>query len=74
MGPATYISVIGLGILYTFICWMLVVGGARTASPAASPSQFTGDIASVFYPLTDRVFPIDFGDASALTWAFQLSS
>ena len=25
MGPATYISVIGLGVLYTFICWMLVV-------------------------------------------------
>ena len=24
MGPATYISVIGLGVLYTFICWMLV--------------------------------------------------
>ena len=25
MGPATYISVIGLGILYTFVTWMLVV-------------------------------------------------
>ncbi len=25
MGPATYISVIGLGVLYTFVTWMLVV-------------------------------------------------
>ena len=29
MGPATYISVIGLGILYTFICWMLVVAWGK---------------------------------------------
>ena len=29
MGPATYISVIGLGVLYTFICWMLVVAWGK---------------------------------------------
>ena len=32
MGPATYISVIGLGILYTFMAYMFVTGWGNTGS------------------------------------------
>ena len=65
MGPATYISVIGLGVFYTFISWMLVAGwGAGNISQAVN-DQFAGNIASIFYPLTTH-----FG--RPLTWAFQL--
>ena len=67
MSPATYISVIGLGVLYTFICWMLVVSWGQNGITAGVNAQFSGDIASVFYPQTDRVFPIDIGSASLLT-------
>ncbi len=73
MSPATYISVIGLGVLYTFICWMLVVAWGKNGITAGVTAQFNGDIASVFYPQTDRVFPIDIGSASLLTRAFQLT-
>ncbi len=71
--PATYISVIGLGVLYTFICWMLVVVWGKNGITAGVNAQFNGDIASVFYPQTDRVFPIDIGSASLLTRLFQLT-
>jgi amino acid transporter len=73
MSPATYISVIGLGILYTFICWMLVVSWGKNGITHGVQLQFKGDIASVFYPQTNRVFPIDIGNASLLTRAFQLT-
>jgi amino acid transporter len=73
MSPATYISVIGLGILYTFICWMLVVSWGKNGITAGVTAQFNGDIASVFYPQTNRVFPIDIGNASLLTRMFQLT-
>ena len=73
MSPATYISVIGLGVLYTFICWMLVVSWGKNGITAGVNAQFSGDIASLFYPQTDRVFPIDIGSASALTRLFQLT-
>jgi amino acid transporter len=65
MGPATYISVIGLGVFYTFISWMLVAGWGTENVSAAVSDQFAGNIASVFYPLTT-----EFG--RPLTWAFQL--
>jgi amino acid transporter len=65
MAPATYISVIGLGVFYTFISWMLVAGwGAGNVSTAVE-DQFAGNIASIFYPLTTH-----FG--RPLTWGFQL--
>jgi amino acid transporter len=73
MSPATYISVVGLGVLYTFICWMLVVSWGKNGITGGVNAQFSGDIASVFYPQTDRVFPIDLGSASLLTRAFQLT-
>ena len=73
MGPATYISVIGLGILYTFITWMLVVAWGANNITGGVGQQFSGDIASVFYPQTDRVFGLDLGSASLLTRAFELT-
>src|SRR6478672_5104449 len=73
MSPATYISVIGLGVLYTFICWMLVVSWGKNGITGGVTSQFNGDIALGVYPQTDRVFPIDLGSASLLTRAFQLT-
>jgi amino acid transporter len=73
MGPATYISVIGLGILYTFVTWMLVVAWGASHVAEGVNQQFSGHIASVFYPQTDRVFGLDLGSASLLTRAFQLT-
>ena len=73
MGPATYITVIGLGILYTFVTWMLVVAWGASHIADGVNQQFTGKIASVFYPQTDRVFGLDLGSASLLTRAFQLT-
>jgi amino acid transporter len=73
MGPATYISVIGLGVLYTFVTWMLVVAWGAGHVADGVNQQFSGKIASVFYPQTDRVFGLDLGSASLLTRAFQLT-
>ena len=73
MGPATYISVIGLGVLYTFVSWMLVVAWGAKNITGAVTSQFSGEIASVFYPQTDRLGLFDLGSASFLTRAFQLT-
>ena len=42
MGPATYISVIGLGVFYTFISWMLVAGWGTENVSAAVSDQFAG--------------------------------
>src|SRR5262249_56868691 len=65
MGPATYVSVIGLGVFYVFISWMLVAGWGTAHVSDAVAAQFSGQIASIFYPLTT-----EFG--RPLTWAFQL--
>ena len=54
MGPATYISVIGLGILYTFVTWMLVVAYGKAGIIPGINAQLEGEVASVFYPATDR--------------------
>jgi amino acid transporter len=51
---AMYTSVIGLGILYVFISWMFVTGWGNQGAADAVASQYAGDIASAFYPLTDR--------------------
>jgi amino acid transporter len=73
MGPATFISVIGLGIVYTLICWMLVTDWGASNITGGVNSQFQGEIASVFYPQTDRIFGVDLGSASLLTRIFQLT-
>ena len=73
MGPATYISVIGLGILYTFVTWMLVVAYGKAGIIPGIQAQLNGDVASVFYPATDRAIGINIGSASALTRAFELT-
>ena len=62
MGSATYISVIGLGVLYTFICWMYVAGWGPGKASASIASQFGIEgfaplphgYGSPFYVLTDR--------------------
>jgi amino acid transporter len=61
MASATYISVIGLGVLYTFICWMFVAGWGVGNSSSAIARQFglqepplPHGYGSAFYPLTDR--------------------
>jgi amino acid transporter len=73
MGPATYISVIGLGILYTFVTWMLVVAYGKAGIIPGLNAQVHGDVASVFYPATDRAIGLDIGGESILTRAFELT-
>jgi amino acid transporter len=73
MGPATYISVIGLGVLYTFVCWMLVVAYGKAGIIPGIQAQAAGDVASVFYPATDRAMGINIGGESILTRAFELT-
>jgi amino acid transporter len=73
MGPATYISVIGLGILYTFVTWMLVVAYGKSGIIPGLQAQANLEVASMFYPATDRAIGLDVGDASILTRAFELT-
>ncbi|MDP9255630.1 MAG: APC family permease [Actinomycetota bacterium] len=73
MGPATYISVIGLGVLYTFVCWMLVVAYGKAGIIPGIQAQAAGDVASVFYPATDRAMGLNIGGESILTRAFELT-
>jgi amino acid transporter len=63
MGPATYISVIGLGILYTFIAYMFVTGWGQLGSAQAVADQFSGKTVSAFFPLTSRFFGVSLTDA-----------
>jgi amino acid transporter len=63
---AMYTSVIGLGILYIFISWMFVSGWGNQGAADAVASQYAGDIASAFYPLTDRYV------GSGLTTVFEI--
>jgi amino acid transporter len=63
MGPATYISVIGLGILYTLVAYMFVTGWGQTESAQAVSAQFAGKYESAFYPLTSRFFGVSLTDA-----------
>ena len=65
-GIAMYTSVIGLGILYVFISWMFVTGWGNQGAADAVAAQYNGDIASAFYPLTDRYV------GSALTTLFEI--
>jgi amino acid transporter len=66
MAVATYVSVIGLGVLYTFISWMFVAGWGQDNVAAGVVGQFEGAYGSAFYPLTDEYF------GELLTWAFEL--
>jgi amino acid transporter len=63
MGPATYISVIGLGILYTFVAYMFVTGWGQTGAARAVAAQFAGKTESAFYPLTGQFFGASLTDA-----------
>lgn len=66
MGPATYISVIGLGILYMFVAWMFVSGRGPIGSTRLVAAQYKGTIESAFYPLTTQYV------GTALTDAFKV--
>jgi amino acid transporter len=66
VGIAMYTSVIGLGILYVFISWMFVTGWGNQGAADAVAAQYNGDIASAFYPLTDKYV------GSALTTLFEI--
>ena len=63
MGPATYISVIGLGLLYTFVAWMFVSGYGLTGAARAVSDQFAGKTESAFYPLTGTYVGVSLTDA-----------
>jgi amino acid transporter len=63
MGPATYISVLGLGLLYTGICYVFVTGWGQLGSAQAVSAQFAGKYQSAFYPLTDRFVGVWLTDA-----------
>jgi amino acid transporter len=68
MGRAIYISCIGLGILYTFVCWMLVIAYGGNKSTFATAASYYGlhpqanavraglspnaDLGNIFYPMT----------------------
>jgi amino acid transporter len=65
-GIAMYTSVIGLGILYIFISWMFVTGWGNQGAADAVAKQYAGDLASAFYPLTDRYV------GSGLTTLFEV--
>jgi amino acid transporter len=61
MASATYISVIGLGVLYTITCWAFVTGWGKGQSSLSIARQFgiaepplPHGYASAFYPLTDK--------------------
>lgn len=66
MAPAMYVSVIGLGVLYVFITWMYVSGAGLQGAADLVNQQFAGEIASIYYPLTDQYF------GSLLTYGFEL--
>jgi amino acid transporter len=63
MGPATYISVIGLGILYTFVAYMFITGYGQTGAAQAVSDQFAGKTESAFYPLATQFFGVSLTDA-----------
>jgi amino acid transporter len=51
---ATYISVIGLGLFYMLMSYIFVTGWGLQGSAQAVNSQFSGEIASAWYPLSDE--------------------
>ena len=51
---AIYGSVIGLGLFYVLISYVFVTGWGLAGSAEAVRAQYAGEIASAFYPLTDR--------------------
>jgi len=62
---ATYATVIGLGLLYAFASYAFVIGYGTGGVGKGVTAQFSGDVASAYYPLTDRYV------GSALTTAFE---
>jgi amino acid transporter len=63
---ATYGSVIGLGLFYTFMSYMFVTGWGNSGVAPGVAGQFAGKYGSAWYPLTDRYV------GGLLTNAFEL--
>jgi amino acid transporter len=63
---ATYGSVIGLGVFYTFMSWIFVTGFGLKGVGTGVNDQFEGKVASAWYTLTDEYV------GSVLTTGFQL--
>jgi amino acid transporter len=51
---ATYGSVIGLGVFYTFISYVFVTGWGTNGVAQGVKQQYDGAITSAFYPLSDH--------------------
>ena len=64
-GRATFATVLILGALYAFAAYAFVVGYGTDAVAQGMLAQFNGEVASAWYPLTDRYV------GSWLTTAFE---
>lgn len=62
---ATYGSVIGLGVFYIFISWVFVMAWGKVGVGAGVGQYFAGEVASPFYPMTDKFV------GQGLTTAFE---
>lgn len=66
MAPAMYTAVIGLGFVFVLVTWVYVIAAGKQGAIDLVNQQFAGEIASIYYPLTDEFF------GSPLTWAVEL--
>ncbi len=66
LSRATYATLIILGVFYTLVTYAFVAGYGLDGTSAGVAAQFEGQVASAWYPLTDRYV------GSALTTAFEL--
>jgi amino acid transporter len=66
MGPAIYISVLGLAVLYVLVSYVFVIGWGTHGAASAVLAQFQGKTESAFYPLASTYF------GAVLTNAFKL--
>ena len=66
MAPAMYTAVIGLGFVFVLVTWVYVLAAGKQGAVDLVNQQFAGEIASIYYPLSDQFF------GSPLTYAFEL--
>lgn len=66
LSKATFLTLLFLGVFYTFVTWAFVNGYGTDKVAQGVNAQFEGKVASAWYPLTDRYV------GSALTTLFEL--
>jgi amino acid transporter len=54
MGRATYGAILGIGAFYIIVSYAFVIGWGTDRVAGGVSSQYSGHIASAFYPLTDH--------------------